>query len=236
MKFKHVFVIGVGGTGSHLVGPLVQLMRYHPEGTNEFTLIDGDEYEESNAKRQVFESSHLGNNKARATAERLGKETIRAIGQFIDKDKFLSILKATVEKDDSFLVIPAVDNHATRKATLEALDEGGYSNFVWISPGNTFDKGQVVLYIKEDGETLTTHPVAKYPDLADPEDAIPAEDGCLRHINSAPQLITANMGAAWATLTAISNMLDEKGWYEEFHFNCRKVKMVPQGTLKGVLV
>ena len=43
MKFKHVFLIGVGGTGSHLVGPLVQLMRFHPEGTNDITLIDGDE-------------------------------------------------------------------------------------------------------------------------------------------------------------------------------------------------
>jgi len=236
MKFKHIFVIGVGGTGSHLIGPLVQLMRYHPEGTNEITIIDGDEYEETNARRQVFENGSVGKNKARATAERLGLSTIRTISQFIDKEKFLKLLESTIAKEDNFLVIPAVDNHATRKATLEALDEGGYTNFVWISPGNSYDTGQVVLYIKEEGETLTTHPIDKYPDLAEPNDVIPGEDGCLRHINSTPQLITANMGAAWATLTAISNMLDEKGWYEEFHFNCRKVKMVPQGTLKGVLL
>ena len=35
MKFKHAFLIGVGGTGSHLVGPLVQLLQFHPDGTDE---------------------------------------------------------------------------------------------------------------------------------------------------------------------------------------------------------
>jgi hypothetical protein len=237
MKWKHVFVIGVGGTGSHLIGPLVQLMSNHAEGTTDITIIDGDDYEEDNAIRQVFEKEAVGKNKARATAERLGGGSIKAVAQFIDKEKFTKILETTIEnKDDEFLVIPCVDNHATRKAILEALDEGDYTNFIWASPGNTFDTGQLVLYIKEEGEALTTHPVAKYPDLADPADAIPAADGCLRHINSTPQLITANYLAAGATLATISNILDEKGWYEEMHFNCRKVKMVPQGTLKGVLV
>jgi len=236
MMFKHVFVIGVGGTGSHLIGPLVQLMRYHPDGTNDFTLIDGDVYEESNSTRQVFKEEAIGENKARATADRFGGDTIKAVDQFIDKDKFSKILESTVSKEDNFLVIPCVDNHATRKAILESLDEGGYQNFVWISPGNSFDKGLVVLYVKEDGEALTTHPTRKYPDLANPTDAIPAGDGCEAHVNSAPQLITANFTAACATVTAISNMLDEKGWYEEYHFNCRKVKLVPQEPLRGVLV
>ena len=236
MKFKHVFVIGLGGTGSHLIGPLVQLMRFHPEGTNEFTLIDGDDYELGNAKRQVIKNGWVGTNKAQATADRLGRETIRVIPKFIDKNSFTKIVNKEVSKDDSFLVIPTVDNNATRKAILEALDEGGYTNFVWASPGNGFDTGQLVLYIKENGVALTLHPTLKCPNLANPRDAIPAEDGCERHINSSPQLITANFLAAGITLTAISNMLDEKGWYEEYHFNCRKGKMVPQGTCKGVLV
>ncbi len=236
MKFKHVFLIGVGGTGSHLVGPLVQLMRFHPEGTNDITLIDGDEYEETNAKRQVFEEGSVGKNKAVATAERLGGKTIRAIPEFIDEEKFSKLLASRVSKDDTFLVIPAVDNNATRKATLDVLENENYTNFWWISPGNSYDKGQVVLHVKEDGEALTINPTRKCPRLADPEDVIPAADGCTRHINSAPQLITANYIAAGATLAVISNVLDEKGWFEEMHFNCRKVKMVPQGTIRGVLV
>ena len=237
MKFKHIFVIGLGGTGSHLIGPLVQLMRFHPEGTNDFTLIDGDKYEDSNAVRQVCGDENIGKNKARATAERLRLESIKTVTQYIDQEKFSALLEATVKKEDCFLVVPCVDNHATRKAILDSLEEDGYQNFVWISPGNSFDKGLVVLHIKEEGEALTVHPASKYPDFAEPEDAIPvAGDDCISHIPSSPQLITANFTAACATLNAISNMLDEKGWYEEYHFNVRKNKLVPQLPLRGVLV
>lgn len=237
MKFKHVFVIGLGGTGSHLIGPLVQLMRFHPEGTNDFTLIDGDKYEDSNVVRQVCGDEHVGKNKARATADRLALSSIKTVSQYIDKEKFTALLEATVSKEDSFLVVPCVDNHATRKAIIDALEEGEYKNFFWISPGNSFDKGLVVLHVKEDGESLTVHPARKYPDFADPEDNIPVEgDDCITHIQSDPQLITANFTAACASLNAISNILDEKGWYEETHFNVRKNKMVPQLPLRGVLV
>lgn len=235
MKFKHVFLVGAGGTGSHLIGPLVQLLRYHPEGTNEITIIDGDSYEDSNATRQVFDEDALGENKARATGKRLGLDSIRTIAQFVDKEKFSDILAATISKDDSFLVITAVDNHATRNAIIQSVDEG-YDNFVLISPGNAYDQGQVVLYVKEDGEAKTVHPFQKYADIAEPEDAIPGDGGCSQVVASTPQLITANMGAAWGTLVTISNILDDKGWFEELHFNCRKGKMVPQGTLQGVLI
>lgn len=234
MRFKHVFLVGAGGTGSHLVGPLVQLMRFHPEGTNDITIIDGDKYEDSNAIRQIFESDALGENKARATAKRIGLDTVRTIAQFVDQEKFSEILGATIEKADSFLVITAVDNHATRNAIIQAVD-GGYENFVLISPGNAYASGQVVLYVKEEGEAKTVHPFQKYADIADPEDAIPGDGGCSQVVASTPQLITANMGAAWGTLMTVSNILDDKGWFEELHFNCRKGKMVPQGTLQGVL-
>lgn len=236
MKFKHVFLIGAGGTGSHLIGPLVQLLKFHPEGTNEITLIDGDVYENSNATRQVFDEANLGENKAQATAKRLNNPNITTIPQFIDQEKFSRILEKTVAKDESILVITAVDNHATRNAVIKALDEENYTNFVMVSPGNSYDQGQVVLYVKEDGEEKTTHPFKKYNEIAEPADAIPGAAGCTAHLASTPQLITANMGAAWGVLATVSNMLDEKGWYEEIHFNCRKIKLVPQGTPKGVLV
>jgi molybdopterin/thiamine biosynthesis adenylyltransferase len=238
VKFKHVFLIGVGGTGSHLVGPLVQLLHFHPDGTNDITIIDGDVYEDENATRQVFSAEALGENKARATASRLNVKSIRTIAQYVNKEKFSKILEKTVENsDDPFLVITAVDNHATRHAIISAIDESSYTNFVLISPGNQYSSGQVVLYVKEDGETLTTHPFDKYNDVAEPEDVIPGEgEGCAAQVASSPQLITANMGAAWAVMLLVSNMLDEKGWYEEVHYNCRKAKMVPQGTLKGVLI
>ena len=43
---------------------------------------------------------------------------------------------------------------------------------------------------------------------------------------STPQLITANMGAAWGVLCEVSNLLDDKTWHEEVHYDCRKGKLV----------
>jgi len=236
MKFKHVFIVGVGGTGSHLVGPLVQLMRFHPEGTNDITLIDGDVFEEKNLNRQQFHEDDLGENKALAVAGRLSRKTVRTISQYVDRDKFTKVLESTVTKQDNILVVTAVDNHATRNAIITALDEDAYENFTLISPGNAYDRGQVILYVKENGELQTCHPFDKYSEVADPEDHIPDNNtGCEQQTPATPQLITANMGAAWGVLLIVSNILDEKGWFEELHFNCRKAKMVPQGTLKGVL-
>ena len=130
-------------------------------------------------------------------------------------------------RDEVLLVITAVDNHATRKDIILALDEGGYNNFVLISPGNTYDSGQVVLYAKWKGERKTVHPFDKYADLAEPEDTIPQQgDGCMDQTPSTPQLITANMGAAWGVLCEVSNLLDDKPWHEEVHYDCRKGKLV----------
>ena len=96
MKFDHVFLIGLGGTGSHLVGPLVQLLWHHPNGTGSVTLIDGDKYERKNATRQVFKEVALGANKAEASAERvvgvLGAVT--TVNEYVDKEKFTRLLES----------------------------------------------------------------------------------------------------------------------------------------------
>ena len=71
--FKNVIIIGCGGIGSHLIGPLVQYLcsLSVDERPKELTLIDGDSYEESNLDRQSFHASKVGQNKADVQAERL---------------------------------------------------------------------------------------------------------------------------------------------------------------------
>jgi len=236
MKFKHVFLIGVGGTGSHLVDPLVRLLTHHPEGTTNITIVDGDAYETSNENRQVFDSELMGENKAVATAKRLKHPNIRAVDAFIDAEKFKKLLINTVQKDSSFLVISAVDNHATRHALISSLDDEGYTDFTFISPGNSYAHGQVVVYAKEKGIPLTTHPFNKYEEMRVPPDRIPEPgNGCAYQVVSTPQLITANASAALGALWTVSAMLDHNGWFEELHFDCFKMKLVSQGAAKGLL-
>ncbi len=75
-------------------------------------------------------------------------------------------------------------------------------------------------------------PFDKYDDLKYPDDHIPGSPGCQDEAPSEPQLITANFGAANCLLWNIYAMLDGEHWYEEIHFNSRKMKIEPHGNGK----
>lgn len=65
-----VFIIGVGGTGGYLAAPIARLVAYHEATQNaKVVFIDGDEFEEHNATRQIVGPSQIGLNKARAMVD-----------------------------------------------------------------------------------------------------------------------------------------------------------------------
>lgn len=232
MKFKHVFVVGAGGIGSHLLEPLVRLLAYHDNGTKNVTIVDGDVYEEKNLVRQLFDAEFVGRNKAEVLAEQMAKAVlpIQHHPEFVNKDKFLDLVTQTVDHDDPVMVITAVDNHASRKAIIEALDEAEFPNFVFLSGGNGYANGQVMVYAKIQGEPGTVHPFDKYDDLKYPADHIPGDPGCQDEAPSTPQLITANASAALGLLWTVQSMLDDGEWFEELHFDTVKMKLVSQGS------
>jgi len=234
MKLDHVFLVGVGGTGTHLADPLIRLFAFHKGGTKNITIIDGDKFEDKNAVRQLFDAKYEGINKAVATADHLGYDWVHPHAGYVNQESFSRLLQARgVGKDDWLVVVMAVDNAATRHDLIKAIDEGGYRNFVALSPGNSYSTGECVAYVKQNGVPLTTHIFAKYRNIAEPDDHIPKENpGCADLTPSAPQLITANQGAAWCTMLTLSAMLDDLPWYEELHFSCVKMKMKPQGAPK----
>lgn len=239
MKFDAVFVIGVGGTGSHLIGPLTQLMSYHSEGCTNIVVIDGDNYEDNNASRQVFSSGHLGANKAVATVERIGHPDLRAVAAYVNEESFGKLLQTHVpSKKSKILVITSVDNHATRKAIIDCLDNNKYLNFFLFSPGNQFSTGQVISYVKHKGKIVGNHPYQKYPEMQTPDDFIPGTvEGCAAMMTSTPQLILANMAAAWGVLSNVYGLLEEKGWFDEIHFDSVKAKIVSRpDKIKSLLI
>jgi len=241
MQFKHVFVVGAGGIGSHLMESLGRLLAYHPNGTRNIVLIDGDSYEEKNRIRQLFDAQYVGKNKAEVLAKKIEDALfpIRYIPEYIDKEKFEQIVSSTLaNRRDPFMVVTAVDNHATRKAIIEALDAGEYPNFVFISSGNGYANGQIMTYVKILGEKGTVHPFDKYDDLKYPDDHIPGTPGCQAEAPSTPQLITANASAALGVLWIVQAMLgipnqegkiEDGDWFEELHFDSLRMKIAPQG-------
>lgn len=181
-----------------------------------------------NATRQLFHPADTGFNKATATANRLSfAPNVMSLEGYMNENTFTEFLYETniefADMNEYLLVILAVDNDASRRAIINVLDQR-VPNFVVVNPGNSFDTATCSLYIKHNGQPMTTHPFDRYNNLAEPSDNIPG--GCAELTPSSPQLITANNMAAHAALLLIGNMLDGEPVPDEINGSVRRIKLV----------
>lgn len=236
MNIGNVFLIGVGGTGTHLAEPLTRLITFHKRSRKaSITFVDGDVFEAHNAERQLFRRAALGKYKAQYIADSLRfiNSNINAWITYLNQDMFEDVIKSIDDKDDLILVIAAVDNHATRRALLQALNNSPEYNWLFVTPGNGLDKGQVLTYGCINYNYVGMNPFESYPDIANPNDAIPKIGGdCIQQSVSTPQLISANAMAAMGTLITVQSLLDDNSFPSEIHFDVRKAKMVPNTLIK----
>lgn len=226
MKINSAIIIGCGGTGSILIEPLIRLLMFHPNGTYNITIADGDEFEDKNSERQLFNQEHLGTNKALAMAARLTfAKGLIAIPEYISQKNLNKILRFA---EPPILFIPAVDNAASRHLFLNQLDEQ-VDSYVWVCPGNDWDTASVSCYIKQDNITTFVHPFDRYNNLRSPDDHIPG--GCAELTPSTPQLITANFMAANATMMIVSSLLYNQPIPGEINCSLPKFKVVSTGAV-----
>jgi hypothetical protein len=228
VKFTHGVVVGCGGTGSILVEPLARLLAYHKNGTRQIVLMDGDKFEKKNLTRQLFDPKFVGKNKAQVTAERLtGISSVRVVPSYINQISFVAQMMSLEDPAKMCpLVITAVDNHASRKAIIAGLDEMPIQDFACLIPGNELAHGRVSVYLKYKGQKATPHPFDNYPEIREPKDRIPG--GCQKEAPSTPQLISANMGAAFTCLQLVQALLDGSPFHQEVHFNTLTFRQLGQ--------
>lgn len=191
---RKVKIIGLGGIGTYLVEPLCRYLSYLPD-YSEVTLIDGDSYEEKNRERQQFDRCE---NKALVSSENLKikfpKVHFRYKGEFITDDNVITTIR---EGDYVFL---CVDNHATRKVVSDRCEE--LDNVVLISGGNDYTDGNVIYYVRKDGNDVNRSPTAIFPKIANPTDKNPGDltqaerTGCAREAETNPQLLFMNLAIA----------------------------------------
>ena len=236
MKFipDSVIVVGSGGIGGHLIPALSRLISYHStfnDSTPNVVIIDGDEFEEHNRTRQIVSPSDLGKNKAEAMSyfcKYQGLTNVEYISDYIDKKEFEKILM----QYDSPLIISSVDNDATRKDMIDAINNVFSTNgdFFFISPGNSDGteevRGQVIWYGRIDDQKYGIDPSILYGNLQNPMDVIPRSGTCSANAPSRPQLISANFMAAAGTLTVVQNLLDNfvQPKNSSFFFNLRTMQ------------
>ena len=95
-------MIGAGGTGTHLLRPLVVYLRsIHPDGDWLLHVVDGDTVEVKNLERQLFSPGAVTMNKATAAvAEMVDDGHIRAIPNYLSETNMAGIIK----ENDTILI------------------------------------------------------------------------------------------------------------------------------------
>lgn len=209
----------------------MRLLRYHPQGTSDVTVFDGDQFEDHNIQRQV----HSSGSKADRLNELLEMQQLPAVcvDKYMSNAYFTRHCTADAESGDTRLVIAAVDNDATRKMCIDALIAAG-SNFLFITPGNsdaadpdTDIRGNVLWFGRINGQDIGINPALLFPNIERPKDGIPRKGSCAENAPSTPQLIASNALAAAYTLTIVQNFLDDRMPNQASHlfFNGRTLSL-----------
>ena len=196
----------------------MRLLQYHPSGTTDFAVYDGDKFEEHNGARQI------GTSGSKATAMNLLLQH-QGLPQ-VCMDRYMSktyLQRIREESPGLLLVIAAVDNDASRKMCIKILDQTP-GDYLFITPGNSGAddpdaaiKGNVLWCGRVGSTPVGIPPTVLFPNIDNPQDAIPRKGGCTDDAVSSPQLIPANALAAAYTLTVVQNFLDELMPFEASH-------------------
>lgn len=148
----NIHVVGAGGTGGYCMEFLTRLLA---GGEHKIHVYDGDMVEIKNLKRQNFSKDDVDLNKAEALCKKLADQVLDApeltahTGYIKSEDEFLAEILLSLEKDESLVIILAVDNVATRKLVNSVIFGKLIENrilTVALDSGNDDQGGQVVLY------------------------------------------------------------------------------------------
>lgn len=249
-----VVVVGAGGTGGILIQQLCRLLYgiddlserardapHLPEedeeeefdpydyGAPPLVIVDGDQVEPPNLRRQFFIDGDAGKNKAIVLAERYSAAfglAVHAYPHYLSPRTSRTDLEAVIPNES--VVVGAVDNAATRGFLHQQLDT--YSDVVYLDSGNagipaTADgraselssgeagyDGQVVCGARMGHEKVLPFPADVFPeliDVEDPDDRLPTDIPCGEAIVSNPQRQVTNVMAATVLLSYLTPILTE---------------------------
>jgi hypothetical protein len=203
----NLIIIGCGGTGSYL-DPVVRYL-YYKTNLQEICLIDGDILEERNLGRQNFPNNPTEKvSKAEALLSRYKQFCCpkKAVKRYVlDLREFTN-----ANKDVTNIVISSVDNLYSRKRHIETLLQSDI-NFVFITPGNDYDFGQVISFARISGVQEGINPLDQFDHWANTPNDAPKNNGNNCHLEAynKPQLITANVFSAALVLYVLTNLLEK---------------------------
>jgi len=229
-----VKLVGLGGVGA-IVARYLCLFLGSLDRNVRVVLIDGDAFDPTtNTARMLF--AQPGNKAAVIRDELLPffdhtRLTLAAVEEFVSPG---NVERLVHEHDIVFL---CVDNHHTRLLVNNHC--AGLSDVSLFSGGNdgvgpdsagihrrgTF--GNVQVYLRRGGQDLCPSLVQFHPEIAHPADKNPSEASCVALLESAPQILPANLQTASALLNTFWLTLCGAINYSELVFDIADAVMGP---------
>jgi PRTRC genetic system ThiF family protein len=195
-----ILVVGVGGTGSHLL-PLLAKYNYHlrSKGTDGFNVIamDNDIIESKNIGRQNFSPFQVGLPKAQTVIE--------SVNRYYGFNWTAINERATpLTNTNSHIVITCVDNFESRNM-IHARFKDAYDSY-WIDAGNGFDFGQIIIGYNSRDKKIPSLPsvIDEFPDMKRHAD-LSIGNGC----NDEKQGLFVNTGMAYYLAYCVKRMIDD---------------------------
>lgn len=148
-RSKYVFIIvGVGGTGSLLARDLPKLLIDTP---HKMLLVDGDQVEKKNMKRQSYQEQDVGEYKSVALSSKINTfydTKCEAMGMYLTKDEILEYCNRNLLYNP--VIIGCVDNDATRKILEETFSKLDYCYY--LDSANGEYEGNIFISYKMEGK------------------------------------------------------------------------------------
>lgn len=194
-------LIGAGGTGTHLLDPLVRYLTTHHRGTDpsvwQLGIIDGDAVETKNLERQLFDITALDVNKANAAAARY-----ESLAGVVAIPEYLSAANIARYITNGTVVLIAVDNFPVRALIEDHV--ATLQDALVINGGNERDTGSCQVWLRIGGEDVTPRLSFLHPELRAPgEDRAAMSCTEVAKLPGGDQLIVANMASAMWMLSAL---------------------------------
>lgn len=211
-----IVVIGAGGTGSYFLKEFSRYLYQNDKAKEHIfrmAVMDGDEVEEKNLKRQAFIEDDIGMPKSVVMASALNDAF--SLG-WTGYDRYL--LRAEELDDDCYhhdveeggvipIIVGCVDNHACRMVCEEFFNT--HDNCIYYDSANEFSSGEVVFSVKKGGEVLSPLRSSIFPEIKKGDLRNVEELSCTELNEVAPQHIAANMNAGLILLSAMTTLFEE---------------------------
>lgn len=155
----NIIQIGVGGTGSWLVWPVIKFLkniraRYTSDDLSiDYKLVDNDTVETHNILRQNFMEWDIGRKKVSVMRRNWGPyfENLGIVGEKITTPKKMNDIFCLPRTAELLIFIGCVDNNKTRRSVYNYIKKfrPDFSTTIYMDSGNNLHNGQIVTSLFE---------------------------------------------------------------------------------------